>query len=107
MTTIEKQTQAAAKRFQKKNGWVPTWNQLQEFIANEPLIVAVEFASGTGLYGHKYHYKLRPGPEPEVGDYLSVWSPLTDRWELVRVADIGSDIRATKYANRIEWRVTE
>ncbi len=94
-----------AQRFQREYHFVPTHDQLQEFIRTAEPVVAVQFHGSSKLY----HYKLHPGPDISEGDYVAVWSPCSYQVELVRVGEaylttVERPV-AHKYASRIEWSV--
>lgn len=75
----------AARRFTARYGWTPTYAQLTKFMREERIVVGTKFAGTARVY----YYELGKGPQPRVGDYVRVWSPITSRWELVRVYSVG------------------
>lgn len=62
--------------------------------------VGVQFAGTMRVYT----YELKPGHPVNIGDYVVVWSPMTQQNELVRVARRGRGnwTQGTKIAHRIE-----
>lgn len=64
--------------------------------------VQTQFAGCTTVYT----YRVNPGPPVEIGDYLRVFSPMSNRHEYVRVVALGRGAwarrnGATKIAQRI------
>lgn len=89
-----------ADRFRAKHHFVPDSSQLRKFVEDEVWYVQCTF-SGTSHTA--YTYRVNPGEPVSVGDYLQVWSPMTDRLELVRVAALGRGSWSgyTKTAQRV------
>jgi hypothetical protein len=105
-------TQARSGRDQYYDtyGRMPTPDELVAFIAirereDRDRFVQVQFHG----HGRTYTYEIRPGPPVAVGDYLQVYSPITDQAELVRVIELGRGTwrNATKIAHRIEWATAD
>lgn len=73
--------------------------------AEKDQFVRVQFHGNS----HRYCYKLRPDAygTVDIGDYLCVYSPMTDQQELVRVVELGrgSWDGGTKIAERIHWTI--
>ena len=88
-----------ALAFRSKYGYVPSHEDLVTFVADQGMHVQCQFAGNT----RAYTYRIEEGEPVSVGDYLQVWSPLTKRFELVRVARIGrgSWTGHTKVARRV------
>jgi hypothetical protein len=89
----------AADRFRTKYHFVPNSDQLRQFVNDELWYVQCAFANTKATYT----YRVNPGDPVNVGDYLRVWSPATDRHELVRVMEIGRGSWSghTKTAQRV------
>jgi hypothetical protein len=59
-------------------------------------------------HGQLYTYEVRPGPPVQIGDYLRVYSPRTERNELVQVRKFGSGWPGPhKIAHRIRIEVLD
>lgn len=91
-------------------GRMPSPDELVAFIAirereERERFVQVQF------HGHSrsYTYEIIPGPPVQVGQYLQVYSPMTDQSELVRVIALGrgSWLHGTKIAHRIAWEIDD
>lgn len=100
------QARASRDRYMEEIGRMPSPDELVAFIAirereDEDRFVQCQF------HGHSrtYTYEILPGPPVRVGQYLRVYSPMTEQSELVRVVGLGrgSWQRATKIANRVHW----
>jgi hypothetical protein len=89
----------AADRFLTRYHFVPNSEQLRQFVNDELWYVQCAFANTKATYT----YRVNPGDPVSVGDYLRVWSPMTDRHELVRVMEIGRGSWSghTKTAQRV------
>lgn len=94
-----------AVTFQGKHGFVPTYDQLVEFVAEQGMHVQCQFNG----HGQRYTYRVQEGEPVSIGDYLQVWSPMTERNELVRVVGIGrgSWTGHTKTAHRVDITVVD
>lgn len=106
MITIE-QARAARAQYFAGYGREPSPDELVAFIAikeaeDAQRFVRVHFPGNT----RAYCYEILLGTPVKVGDYLQVWSPHTERKELVRVAYLGRGpwTGRTKLAHRVQWQ---
>jgi Tfp pilus assembly protein PilP len=113
--TLE-QKQRAARILQARNGWVPTHEEvielLEEAAANNRKYVGVTFAPSDLTMRARpqiYTYRVAEGEPVSIGEYLQVYSPITDQAELVRVVRLGKGdwTGATKIAHRINWTLVD
>lgn len=67
----------------------------------EEMFVGIKFTGNSTVYT----YEIQEGPPVGIGDFVAVYSPLTDQTELVKVVRIGRGtwVGPTKIAHRVEW----
>lgn len=95
-----RELEEVSEAFYKENGHVGTMDELILFkVQRDQKYVQCCFVG----HDKRYTYELKPGPPIEVGDYVQVFSPWTNRNELVRVERTGrgSYTGPTKIAHRV------